>query len=56
VLRLRGRGVARPDGSRGDEYVKLKVVLPDRPDPELERLVAGWRSGRAYNPRQGMEA
>jgi DnaJ-class molecular chaperone len=56
VLRLRGRGVARPDGSRGDEYVKLKVVLPDPPDPELERLVAGWRSGRAYNPRQGMEA
>jgi DnaJ-class molecular chaperone len=56
VLRLRGKGVPRANGSRGDEYVTLKVVLPDRPDPELERLVAGWRSGRAYNPRQGMEA
>ncbi len=29
VLRLRGKGVARADGTRGDEYVTLKVVLPE---------------------------
>jgi DnaJ-class molecular chaperone len=56
VLRLRGRGVPREGGSRGDEYVTLKVALPDRPDPELERFVAGWQSGKAYNPRRAMEA
>ena len=56
VLRLRGKGVPRADGSRGDEYVTLKVALPDRPDPELESFVAGWRSGKAYNPRRAMEA
>jgi DnaJ-class molecular chaperone len=42
VLRLKGRGVPRADGSRGDEYVTLKVVLPEQPDPELEKFVAQW--------------
>ena len=56
VLRLRGKGVARPDGTRGDEYVRLKVVLPDKPDPELEKFVQGWATGKAHDPRRGMEA
>jgi DnaJ-class molecular chaperone len=56
VLRLRGRGVPRPDGSRGDAYATLRIVLPDRPDPELEAFAARWRGGKAHNPRAGMEA
>jgi DnaJ-class molecular chaperone len=56
VLRLRGKGVARADGTRGDEYVKLKVVLPDKPDPELEKFVQSWSAGKSYDPRRGMEA
>lgn len=56
VLRLRGKGVARSDGTRGDEYVRLKVVLPDKPDPELEKFVQGWAAGKAHDPRRGMEA
>ena len=39
-FRLKGRGVPRPDGSRGDEYVTLKLVLPEKPDPELEQCLA----------------
>lgn len=54
VLRLRGKGVLRANGTRGDEYVKLKIVLPDKPDPELERFVQGWASGKTHNPRRGM--
>jgi DnaJ-class molecular chaperone len=54
VLRLRGKGVPRPHGSHGDEYVTLKVMLPEKPDPELERFVAGWQPASA--PRQPMEA
>ena len=42
-LRLKGKGVVRPDGSRGDELVTLKVVLPDKPDPDLERCMAQWQ-------------
>ena len=54
VLRLRGRGVPRVDRSKGDEFVTLRVMLPEKPDPELEKFVAHWRG--AYSPRQAMEA
>jgi DnaJ-class molecular chaperone len=54
-LRLKGKGAARPDGSRGDEYVTLKVVLPDTRDPELETFVETWAAGKKQNPRVGME-
>jgi DnaJ-class molecular chaperone len=54
-LRLKGKGAPRGDGSRGDEYVTLKVMLPDKPDPELESFVTNWSAGKAQNPRAGME-
>jgi DnaJ-class molecular chaperone len=54
-LRLRGKGVSRRDGSRGDEYVVLSVVLPDRPDPELEAFVERWSAGQSQNPRSHLE-
>ena len=53
VLRLKGKGVPRVDGSRGDELVTLRVMLPEKPDPELEKFVASWRG--SYSPRQAME-
>ncbi|MGZ5876864.1 MAG: DnaJ C-terminal domain-containing protein [Bradyrhizobium sp.] len=56
VLRLKGKGVPRPDGKRGDEYVALKIVLPEKPDPELERLIARWRSGKAASSHASAEA
>jgi DnaJ-class molecular chaperone len=54
VLRLKGKGVPRSDGSKGDELVKLEVMLPEQPDPELEKFVEQWRG--TYSPRQAMEA
>jgi DnaJ-class molecular chaperone len=56
VLRLRGKGVARSGGKAGDEYVTLKVVLPERPDPELEEFARSWQAGQSQNPRQHLEA
>jgi DnaJ-class molecular chaperone len=56
VLRLRGKGAPRSDKSHGDEYVTLKVVLPDRPDPELEEFAQRWQAGKDQNPRQHLEA
>jgi DnaJ-class molecular chaperone len=55
VLRLKGKGVVRPDGSRGDQYVSLKVVLPEKIDPELQAFVTNWAAGKAEDPRSGME-
>ena len=54
VLRLKGRGVPRSDGSRGDEYVTLKVMLPEQPDLELERFIAQWRPTEAPRERMGV--
>jgi DnaJ-class molecular chaperone len=38
TLRLRGRGVKGGDGQTGDLLVRLTIVLPDPPDPDLQ----GW--------------
>jgi DnaJ-class molecular chaperone len=40
VLRLKGKGAPRPDGSKGDEFLTVKVMLPEKPDPELESFMA----------------
>jgi len=56
VLRLKGKGAPNRDGLRGDEYVTLKVMLPDKPDPELEKFISQWRPTGADNPRAAMEA
>jgi DnaJ-class molecular chaperone len=55
VLRLRGKGVLRRDGSHGDELVRLKVMLPERSDPELEAFVTKWEGGKAYDPRRDIK-
>ncbi|HBS36339.1 MAG TPA: molecular chaperone DnaJ [Parvularcula sp.] len=52
VLRLKGRGVAREGRAPGDQYVKLKIVLPEGGDPELEAFVKGWRAGAQQSPRK----
>ncbi len=44
VLRLKGRGVPKRTGGAGDQYVKLKIVLPDGGDQELEEFVRKWKA------------
>jgi DnaJ-class molecular chaperone len=55
VLRLRGKGAPRADGGSGDEYVMLKVMLPEQPDPRLERFIAEWSGGSQSSPEAGNE-
>jgi DnaJ-class molecular chaperone len=52
TLRLRGKGAPRRDGGHGDQFVKLKVVLPKSPDPELDAFVSSWDRGKTFNPRE----
>jgi DnaJ-class molecular chaperone len=53
LLRLRGKGAPDPRfGGRGDHLVELQVVLPDKPDAELERLITEWEAKHPYDPRQ----
>lgn len=53
VLRLKGKGIL-DSGRRvhGDQYVKLKVVLPDPPDAELASFLEKWAKGRSYDVRR----
>lgn len=53
VLRLKGKGVAERSGKRGDQYITLKVVLPESIDSELEEFLSRW-PGQAYDPRRKM--
>lgn len=54
VLRLKGRGVPRRGGEKGDLYVTLRIVLPEAPDAALERAIADWEAGKTDNPRAAM--
>lgn len=56
ILRLKGKGVPRPDGTRGDEYVILKVVLPEGGDEELAAFLREWAPKHPYDPRGRMGA
>jgi len=47
-LRLKGRGLAG-----GDQYVELRLVLPERPEPELASFLEGWTPRHPFNPRKG---
>ena len=51
TMRLKGKGAPRHGGGHGDEFVKLKVVLPKGPDPELKEFVSKWNR-KAFNPRE----
>jgi len=55
VLRLKGKGVPRR-GGHGDELVKLKVMLPSEPNPELETFLTNWATGTSYDPRRDMQS
>ena len=53
TLRLKGKGiVGRKGGKKGDQYVKLKVTLPEQPDQELKDFVERWGKDHGYDPRR----
>lgn len=53
VLRLRGRGFHRKDGTRGDQLVTLLVDLPVDDDALID-FVQGWKDKDLRNPRGGL--
>ena len=56
TLRLRGKGIPHASGGgRGDQYVRLKVVLPKVVDADLEAFMKEWAGRHGYDPRAGLE-
>lgn len=53
TLRLKGKGICdAKTGKCGDQYVKLKLVLPETPDSELTDFVKTWSKAHDYDPRK----
>jgi DnaJ-class molecular chaperone len=53
TLRLKGKGITA-GGVSCDQLVKLRVTLPDPPDPELVKFLERWSQGHAYEVRGKM--
>ena len=45
-LRFRGQGLNRRSGGRGDEYVKLKIVIPSKLDPKRKSFLKSSQLSR----------
>jgi DnaJ-class molecular chaperone len=50
-LRLKGKGI-----KSGDQFVKLKIIMPAKIDDELEQVIKKWTETHNYNPRKQKEA
>lgn len=56
ILRLKGKGMPAHQASvSGDQYVKLRVILPDPPDAELTQFLERWAEHHAYDVRGKMD-
>jgi DnaJ-class molecular chaperone len=53
VLRLKGRGFPRKDGTRGDQLVSLEIDLPPN-DADLAKRLEGWQDERPLRARLGV--
>jgi DnaJ-class molecular chaperone len=51
ILRLRGKGFIKADGTHGDQLVMLLVDVP-KGDAALDAFVKDWKTGQAINPRK----
>jgi curved DNA-binding protein len=50
-LRLRGQGLNKRNGGRGDEYVRLKIVVPREVSPEERRVYEELKRVSRFDPR-----
>lgn len=53
TLRLKRKGIVdRKSGIKGDQYVKLKVTLPEEQDSDLKEFAERWGKTHSYDPRR----
>jgi DnaJ-class molecular chaperone len=50
-LRLRGQGLSKRKGGRGDEYVRLKIAVPQQVSAEERRLYEELQRVSRFDPR-----
>ena len=54
-LRLRGQGLNKRGGGRGDQYVRLKIVVPGHPTEKEKKLFQEMADAAHFNPREAWE-
>jgi len=54
-LRLRGQGLNKRGGGRGDQYVRLKIVVPSHPTEKEKKLLQEIADSTHFNPRSEWE-
>ncbi|WP_342316673.1 DnaJ C-terminal domain-containing protein [Lysobacter sp. FW306-1B-D06B] len=53
TLRLKAKGAPRRGGGRGDQLVKLRIVLSKPADAALRDFVSNWANADSFDPREG---
>jgi len=53
-LRLRGKGIKAGSASAGHQYVRLRIVLPDKIDDQMADLARRWRDQAGFDPRKDL--
>jgi DnaJ-class molecular chaperone len=54
-LRLQGRGLSRRGGGKGDEYVRLKIVIPPDLNATQKQLFERLAAESHFDPRKSMD-
>jgi molecular chaperone DnaJ len=55
TFRVRGKGVPRRDGSRGDLLVSVEVAVPQKLDGKAREALEAYRTATGdHDPRQGL--
>lgn len=52
-FRLRGQGLSKRGGGRGDQYVRLKIVVPGNPSEREKQLYEELSEVSRFDPRSG---
>ena len=51
-LRLRGKGVGHGHGERGDQYIDLRIVVPETLSPKAQELMKELAQAEPFDPRK----
>lgn len=55
-FRLKRQGLLRKSGNRGDQYVRLKIVLPPMLNDQQRELLAKMRDISGFDARESARA
>jgi DnaJ-class molecular chaperone len=51
-LRLRGKGAQRPDGTRGDQYLSVRILVPEGVDGRAAELIREFSKKAPVRPKR----